>query len=559
MNVVFFLIGIIATVLNFEFLKKIPVKMKKCGELETAIFGILNGLIVVFTISEIENIAPLWIILICPLIMTSEIIFLSDDTWRCYFCMYMKCLFNFGCIYWSVTNILGMFGGDYVEQKTVFFISVVTVSLFSFYLSKSKKFPITKFKMMLHEKAAGKMLFKYIVICNVFLVFTTWNHKVFYISEATDAQMLKMLCTEMFLKTAFIWWSSRLLFEMIANQLSYVKNEVYTETMLDKERAFRNTIMKKGIFSFNVNLTDDEIREGKENFNASMWTDVNSYSCVISQMKEWGIHPEDQEEFIRSNSYSIIVDRVDTIPYYSHQVRINPTEMLRHFMLPDKLVERYKNIKKEWVWIKFDYVYTRNVSDGSMSVYVAAFDVDLQVEQGEKLRKSATIDFLTGVLNRAAIEKKINDMLMEKTNAGAFILVDIDNFKSVNDMLGHPVGDEVLKEVAKILKESFRKGDYIGRLGGDEFCIFMQNVTEVKTIEEKIKTLNERCHLEYCGENGEIVNISASIGVAVCTKQISEYNQLYKCADMALYETKKRGKDSYTIFSEEKINVVAVQ
>lgn len=553
-NISLFCIGFLATFLNFEFLKKIPAKMKKCDRMETILCGGFNGIIIVFTIAEIGWISPAWLMILYPLIMVLEISFFSEDSRSTYYRMYVKCLFNFSCSYWVVTNVIGILTVQYMNKVMSFSLGVLAVSVWSLYLSKSKQFSVSKFKMLLHEKAAGKMFFYYVMICNLFLVFFTWNYKVFSLDASVGVEMKRMFCAEMFLKTAFIWWSSRLLLEMVINQISYVKNEIYTEKVLEKERSFRNTIMKKGILSFNVDVTADEIKEGKEHLNREACKEINGYFKMISAILERGIHPEDKEEFSRTNSLEIIMERVDCIPYYSHQVRIAPGEMLRYFNLSKELKDRYTNTDKEWVWLKIDYIYTREMETGDITVYIAVFDVDLQVEEGENLRKSATTDFLTGVLNRATVEKKVDDKLEKKNNAGAFVLVDVDNFKSVNDVLGHPTGDELLKNIAAVLKESFRKDDYIGRLGGDEFCVFMQDITSIEAIEEKAKKLNERCRIECHGELGEVVKVSVSLGIAVCNKQADNYKMLYKYADMALYETKKRGKDTFTVYYDRGVS-----
>lgn len=551
-NISLFCIGFLATILNFEFLKKIPTKMKKCGWLESVLCGGLNGVIIVFTIAEVGLVSPAWLMVLYPLIMVGEISFFAEDNFSTYYRMYVKCVFNFSCIYWFVTDLIGVLAVRYMNPVMSFSLAVLAVSAWSLYLSKSKRFSLSKYKMLIHEKAAGKILFNYTMICNVFLVFFTWNYKVFSMDASVSVEMKRMFCGEIFLKVGFIWWSSRLLLEMVTNQISYVKNEIYTEKVLEKERSFRNTVMKKGILSFDVDVAADEIREGREYLNKDMWTDVNSYFGMVSDVLKWGIHPEDKEEFSRTNSLEIIKERVDSIPYYSHQVRIAPKEMIQYFNLSQELKDRYMNTDKEWVWLKIDYIYTRVMSTGNINMFAAIFDVDLQVEQGEQLRKSATIDFLTGIYNRATIEKKINEYLEKTSVEGAFLLIDVDNFKSVNDILGHPIGDELLKQMAGILKETFRQGDYVGRLGGDEFCVFMKNISNEDVIKEKADKLNERCRLVFYGAQGETVKVSVSIGVVICNQQNNEYEKLYKCADLALYETKKKGKDTNTIYCEEK-------
>ena len=308
--------------------------------------------------------------------------------------------------------------------------------------------------------------------------------------------------------------------------------------------------MRKGIFCLNLDITRDEFKEGAEWLNPDTWKPGVAVTKVFEGLMETCIHPEDYGEFAHTNNKTVIRERVDTAPYYSHQVRVSPKGLLYNFDLGDILSARYQETDKEWIWLKFDYIYTKDAMSGDIYTYIAVFDVDLQVEQGEKLKQSASIDFLTGVLNRAAMEKRIEEKLLQKVNAGTFFIIDVDNFKSVNDILGHPVGDQVLRQISSILTELFRKDDLVGRLGGDEFCVFMLDTVDPKAIASKAEKLIERCRLEFKGEQGEAIKVSVSVGIASSQKDINEYSKLYRCADLALYETKRMGKDSYTIYRE---------
>ncbi|MBR5596403.1 MAG: GGDEF domain-containing protein [Lachnospiraceae bacterium] len=543
-----FFIAIVTTVLNFEFLKKVPTKMKQEGIKEILIFGVLNGMFLVLVNPFIDTISPIYILVITPMILVIELAFVSEDTFMCYKNLYAKSVFNFGCMYWIITNILGFFSVKFLTYEIVFSITMIIAGIWSYYLTRSKRFHFGKYKMILHEKAAEKLFFRNIIICILFLVFFTWNFKIFSLSEILEPEIRRMLCGEMLLKIGFVWWSSRVLYEMVANQIEYVKNETYTENILDKERAFRNTIMRKGIFSLDLDITRDEFKEGIEWLNSDTWESGVAVKKVITGLLETCVHPEDYEEFAHTNDASVIRERVDSAPYYSHQIRVSPQGMLYNFSLGEALTKRYQETDKEWVWLKFDYIYTRDAMSGDIYAYVAVFDIDLQVEQGEILKQNATTDFLTGVLNRATMEKRIEEKLQQKLYAGTFFIIDVDNFKSVNDILGHPVGDQLLKQISSILTELFRKDDLVGRLGGDEFCVFMLDTVDPEAIASKAEKLVQSCRIECKGEQGESVQVSISVGIASCQKEISDYNKLYRCADLALYETKKMGKDSYTIY-----------
>lgn len=176
----------------------------------------------------------------------------------------------------------------------------------------------------------------------------------------------------------------------------------------------------------------------------------------------------------------------------------------------------------------------------------------------DTLVDEAHTDLLTGILNKRTFEKKVEEALRgnDSTEKKAIILIDLDNFKGVNDTLGHAYGDKVLANVGDILKRVFHVDDYLGRLGGDEFCVYLnisdiQQENYIEHIEEKCNELSNEFRHNYTGEDNSY-KISASIGVAVFPQHGDSFTDLYKCADTALYHSKHKGKDTFTIYEEEK-------
>lgn len=174
----------------------------------------------------------------------------------------------------------------------------------------------------------------------------------------------------------------------------------------------------------------------------------------------------------------------------------------------------------------------------------------------DSLSDEAHNDLLTGIFNKKTFEKKVEEILKRDHDSKrrAIILLDLDNFKGVNDTLGHAYGDKVLAGVGDILKRVFHADDYLGRLGGDEFCVYL-NISDFcqgnyrKHIEEKCAELCRAFANNYTGESGNY-KISASIGAAVFPDHGKSFGELYKCADKALYVSKRKGKDTYTIYEE---------
>lgn len=158
------------------------------------------------------------------------------------------------------------------------------------------------------------------------------------------------------------------------------------------------------------------------------------------------------------------------------------------------------------------------------------------------LKNKAERDELTGLLNRGAF----NDLVDFYKNANeelAFLIMDVDNFKTVNDTYGHAIGDLALKKVASLLSECFRSNDFPIRYGGDEFVVIMTGLTKGQSgvIERKLKYINETLQIK---DSTEVPVLSVSVGVAFSNKGFSD--DLFKKADDALYLTKQNGRCGYT-------------
>lgn len=163
-------------------------------------------------------------------------------------------------------------------------------------------------------------------------------------------------------------------------------------------------------------------------------------------------------------------------------------------------------------------------------------------------------DLLTGILNKRSFEKFTETAIAASgiEDKGCLILIDLDNFKGVNDTLGHEYGDRVLSGVGDILRNVFSENDLLGRLGGDEFCVFLNTGSEnsEKYADDKCRELCRAFSTNYTGENNDY-KISASIGVSFCPKHGVKFADLYRRADKALYFSKHHGKDTYTMFTSD--------
>lgn len=173
-------------------------------------------------------------------------------------------------------------------------------------------------------------------------------------------------------------------------------------------------------------------------------------------------------------------------------------------------------------------------------------------ENSKELEKQADTDLLTGLNNKIATERKIKEYIKCNDSQALMFLLDIDNFKKINDTMGHAFGDEVLRALGFGLAAEFRVSDILGRTGGDEFMIFLKNIKDQSIIDKEVSRVVRFFH-EFAV--GDVVKYSAtaSIGCAVYPRDADSFENLYKAADKALYKAKKRGKNQLAFYVEETV------
>ncbi len=171
-------------------------------------------------------------------------------------------------------------------------------------------------------------------------------------------------------------------------------------------------------------------------------------------------------------------------------------------------------------------------------------------EEQKAWETKSQIDEMTSLFNKMTVEKLIAKTLTEHEDGlHALMEIDIDNFKSVNDVYGHTMGDHVISVIAGVISSQFRSTDYVGRVGGDEFVVLMADIPSQEIALIKAENL---VNLVKYKENLSIPeNISISVGMAFSGPEDHCYDDLVAKADQALYVSKKSGKGRYSVFGEE--------
>lgn len=197
-----------------------------------------------------------------------------------------------------------------------------------------------------------------------------------------------------------------------------------------------------------------------------------------------------------------------------------------------------------------DGTSTIRVIDMSNSLTMISKSRKIENKYNNKMKKlvvEATTDNLTGLLRRDTFKYKIENYIKNKVKS-AYIMLDIDNFKNINDVYGHDVGDRILKETANIFTRVVNDNGIVCRFGGDEFAIYLLNMERKKEVIDYLEKIREEVSNISIREDKNF-KMSLSMGVLYIDKFKKEllFDDIYKESDVLLYTSKKNGKDQYTI------------
>lgn len=290
----------------------------------------------------------------------------------------------------------------------------------------------------------------------------------------------------------------RILFENIKEGFSYNK------AIFDKN----NTLMDFIILDANVSFAK-LLKTTKEEIIGKKITEVTSFN--ITEEPEW-------EDFFNKAIMSKTVTKREA---------------------------SYIKLLKIWISVS---VY--NLGHGIFAIIVT--DITARIKSEELIRQLAYYDKLTSLPNRRMFFEKLkilfNKSTIENTKF-AVIYIDLDNFKMINDKLGHNKGDEVLKIASNIFKNSIRENDMVARIGGDEFVIIQKFIVDINDVRNLVKRIFNKFKIDY--EYGiETIAVTCSLGIAIYPDDSNNCDDLLKIADFSMYQAKKHHMNKAIFFSE---------
>lgn len=320
--------------------------------------------------------------------------------------------------------------------------------------------------------------------------------------------------------------------------LGYKERNAKLQMEIHKEQQYRGAITKDTIINYEFNLTKNIITDASGLDLSSLKNKspdhIIGYEYAIESLAVKYVFEDDLDDFVEMSRVGNMITR------YNRGEREFVFEYRRYTANGDT------------IWVKAVTNLVRDDLTADINGYTYVKNIDSEKKEQLEWKFKAQRDSLTGVYNKGTTSKLIDDYLVKHPNRrSALYIFDIDNFKAVNDNLGHTFGDVVLSELSERLKTIFGCNDIIGRVGGDEFIAFVKDTENISEIKEFAQEICKTFQNSYQGDDMSTYFVTASVGIAVSPTHGHTFLDMYKNADIALYLSKSKGKNCFSIYNGE--------
>ncbi len=374
------------------------------------------------------------------------------------------------------------------------------------------------------------------ILLNVYMLFNTYIFAVDYFSVTLAVQEIVIA---VFILAFF--YIMMLLLIKIFNLGIYKNKAKKLEDQIDSDKSLTSAVLSFAEIIIGINCTQNTITRMLINSDEVPVDHLPSFSEFFQTQSNQLTHPADLAAMTRITPASIMLD-------FENGVVDRMVEYRAKRILPSAQGTGINTNGDDYYWYRMRINSSLNPDTGDIVALLTMDDVDNEKREELKLRKKAETDPLTGSYNRDTLALKVDEYLKDG-GSGTFYMFDLDNFKGINDNMGHLAGDAVLREVYAKITSIFRPHDIISRVGGDEFVVFLLGTTKQSTVTSKAVSICAQLRKVYHADNGVDITVSSSIGIALAPKDGTDFETLFNAADLAMYHSKSIGKNTFTIYN----------
>lgn len=329
--------------------------------------------------------------------------------------------------------------------------------------------------------------------------------------------------------------------------------------ILDKSQL---ATAENGVEYLNCVLMDiTQVKQAQEELRLTM----ERHQIIMDQTNdiifEWDIIKDTltySANWVKKFGYEPICEQIGTrIPQASH---ILPEDVPRFVKLMNSVGGgapygeaelRIANAAGRYIWCRIRATLQLDHNGTPLKAVGVILDINDEKHRTQELIDRAERDSLTKLYNKSAVRSRIQQFLESRgpEDRFAMLIIDMDNFKQVNDSRGHMFGDAVLSEIASCLKKLFHEEDIIARIGGDEFLVFVRSISDIEAVQSKAWDIIEAFQKIFATDLLEC-RLSCSVGISCCPADGTDYQTLFQACDQALHYAKLEGKGRCTLFDK---------
>lgn len=324
--------------------------------------------------------------------------------------------------------------------------------------------------------------------------------------------------------------------ELIARINSHYKVKLYAEKKFEES-------------SLQLTQLNETLIESKESYRVLVENSNDMIFCLDTSGRFTTVNKAFND--VLCNNELIIGKDFSHIPNIDHQLWINNFNTVIKNRIAISFNSEHLNNADERIVLYVTLIPIFNKRDEIAAITGTGHDISSLIEKEEMIKQLAYYDVLTGLPNRILFSDRVSsaiNLAKRYDKQMAVMFLDLDNFKNVNDSMGHHIGDLLLQEIAIRLKSAVRESDTISRMGGDEFTILLQNLNHKKDVFNcAIRIMKSIA--PPCLVSGYMLDVTVSIGIAFYPEDGSTYEELLKNADTAMYKAKESGRNNYHLYN----------